>query len=335
VSDDNELVVTSGTTGASSAIGFMEDPGTGIFVGNILGLASGTGAVADDGAASATLSAEDMVDAITAIQAETGIFGAMFIDQPEDADVTDLSAYAQANNILIYDVFSDPANLTVASTNVVWQVKLASQKNYRMLYSAAGNRKLAASYMARVHTVNFAAENSAMTMHLKTLNVVAESYSDDQIAAAKVVGLDLYTTIKNVPIVMCSYGNGFVDNRYNLIGFIDAVQTDTFNLLHGSGTKVPQTTGGHNTIQDCIEKTVRGFVKCGVFAPGTWTSSDFFGVYAVFIRNIEQNGFYVMYEPLADQSASDRQQRKSTVFHIAVKNAGAVHESDIIINLNL
>jgi len=32
---------------------------------------------------------------------------------------------------------------------------------------------------------------------------------------------------------------------------------------------------------------------------------------------------------------ADRQQRKSPVIQVAVKNAGAVHEADIIISFNL
>ncbi|EPV3120860.1 DUF3383 family protein, partial [Yersinia enterocolitica] len=211
---------------------------------------------------------------------------------------------------------------------------LASQRNFRMLYSKSGNRKLAITYMARTHTVNFNGERTAITLHLKTLNVPAEEYSQTEIDKAKRVGLDIYTTIKDVPCVLTSGSNDFVDNVYNLMAYVDAVQTDSFNLLKTTPTKVPQTYYGVDQLEDCAEKTTRGFVRAGVFSPGAWTLPDFFGDRDMFLRNIEQNGFYVLAGDLKDQSTADRQERKSPVMQIAVKNAGAIHSEDIIINFN-
>lgn len=118
------------------------------------------------------------------------------------------------------------------------------------------------------------------------------------------------------------------------MAYVDAVQTDSFNLLKTTPTKVPQTYYGVDQLEDCVEKTTGGFVRAGVFNPGTWTLPDFFGDRDMFLRNIEQNGFYVLAGDLADQSTADRQERKSPVLQVAVKNAGAVHSADIIINFN-
>jgi len=38
---------------------------------------------------------------------------------------------------------------------------------------------------------------------------------------------------------------------------------------------------------------------------------------------------------LSDQAQADRQARKSPVIQGAVKNAGAIHSADIIINFNI
>lgn len=337
VTEDNlKIVITSDTTGATSALTYATDPGTGTYVGNILGLSAGSGGTLVQGAASDTLTAETKEDAVTELLSQVNVKGITFIDQPTDSEAEDLAAQAQANSILMYDVFSGSEYLDAdISTNVVWKIKLASQTNYRCLYSASGNRKLATSYMARTHAVNFNATNSALTMQLKTLSVAAESYTQTQLDKAKTVGLDVYTTSKNVPVVLTSGANDFVDNRYNLLGFIDAVQTDEFNLLKSTGTKVPQTTAGVQNLIDTLEKTARGFANAGVIAPGVWTSSDSFGDLDTFKRNIEQNGFYVLAGDLADQPQSDRAARKSPVIQVAIKNAGAVHSANIIINFNL
>lgn len=334
LSTDNRIVVTSDTTGVLSLMTFATDPGTGTYVGNLLALGSGTGATTVQGADASVLSAETKDDALTALLAEVNYKGVMFIDQPTDGERDTLAAWSQANNVLQYDVFSGASYLTVDPTNRVWEIKLSGQTNYRMIYSAANNRKLAASYMARTHVVNFSAENSAMTMHLKELSEPAEDYSQTDIDAAETVGLDLYTSIKNTSVVLTSGANGYVDNRYNLIAYIDAVQTDAFNLLKGTGTKIPQTTKGVNQLVDTNEQTTRRFVRAGVFAPGTWSSPDYFGDKDTFDRNVEQNGFYILAGSLADQSPADRAARKSPVVQIAVKNAGAIHSADIIINFN-
>lgn len=335
LSDDDRIVVTSNTTGALSLITVASAGAAGTFVGTLLGLADGTGATVTQGAAAANLAVETQVEAITALKALVNVKGVVFIDSAIDADRVLLAEWAQANNTLIYDVFNTAANLTIDPTNVVWAIKLASLTNYRMLYSAANNRRLATSYMARAHVVNFNAERSALTMHLKTLSVAAEDYTEAQIAAAKAVGLDLYTTIKDVPVVLTSGANDFVDNRYNLIAFIDAVQTDMYNLLKATSTKIPQTKRGVNQLIDQGEKTTRGFVRAGVFAPGTWSSPDFFGDQDTFLRNISENGFYWLAGELADQPQADRAARKSPVLQAAVKNAGAIHSVDIIINFNV
>lgn len=333
--DNGYFKISSATTGATSLLTYMTEGATGTFVGGILTLADGTGGTLTQGEASSILPVETKVESLSALKALVNFEGAVFSDIVLDAEVPDIAAWAQANQTIVYNTFSGTSYLATSTGNPVWQVRLSRQSSFRMLYSKAGNRMLAASYMARTHTVNFNAENSAITMNLKELSVPAESYSQTEIDAAKRVGLDLYTTIKDTPVVLASGANDFVDNVYNLIAFIDAVQTDMFNILKSTGTKIAQTTRGVNQLVAQAEKTSRGFVRAGVFAPGTWSSPDSFGNIDTFNRNIEQFGFYWLAGLLRDQPQSDRQARKSPVLQGAVKNAGAIHSADIIINFNL
>lgn len=333
---DQKYVVTSDTTGATSAISFMTDGGTGTFLGNIFTLSSGSGASALDGLATATLTAESKETSVTELKALVNFKGFMFIDNPTDDESKALATWSQANSVLGYDVFDSSLNLEIDITNAVWDIKLSGLTYYRMMYSKAGSRHIAVAMMARAHTVNFNAQNSALTMNLKELNgVSAEQYTQSEISKAKKVGLDIYTTIKNVTVVLTSGANDFLDNVYNLIAFVDAVQTDMFNLLKQTGTKIPQTQKGVNQLVSQGEKTTRGFVRAGVFAPGTWSSPDSFGDVEAFKRSIESMGYYWLAGSLADQPQADRQARKSPVLQCAVKNAGAIHEVDIIINFNI
>lgn len=344
---NSSFIIKSATTGlvtpATSTI-TVATPTTGIFVGNILGISAGSGASVVQGADAASLSSETKVAAMTALKALVNIKGAMFIDQPIDADiwaapaspvVPNLSTWAQANNVLMYDVFSSANNLLTVTANIAWMIKLSGLTNYRMLYSASGNRSMAASYMARVHTVDFNAERSALTMHLKQLSVPAENYTQTQITQAQTVGLDIYTTIKNTPVILTSGANDYVDNRYNLMSFVDVIGTDLYNLLKQTSTKIPQTQRGINQLLDQCERTTRRFVRAEVFAAGTWDSPNFFGDWNTFSQNILDNGFYCLAGKLSDQSPTDRAARKSPVLQLAVKNAGAVHSINTVINFNL
>lgn len=332
--EGGRLVITSPTTGAGSTITLASPPAGGTDVSSVLMLSAGTGAAAIDGQEASTLPAETMVEAATALKAAVNVKGMSFIDGGTSADALALAQWAQGNSVLVYDVFSDPGNLEVDAANVVWQITRAGLSNYRMLYSAAGNRLFATAYMARTHTVNFNGENTAITMHLKELPIAPEDYSQADITAAKRVGLDIYTSIKDAPVVLTSGANDFVDNPYNLMAYVDAVQTDMFNLLKGTATKIPQTLRGTGQMVDAAEKTTRGFVRAGVFAPGAWSSPDTFGDFDTFMRAIETAGFYVVIGSLADQPQADRQERLAPVMQIAVKNSGAIHNADIIINFN-
>ena len=328
------FLVVSDTTGATSTLTYFSATGTGTDISTLMGLSSETGAVLTQGEASSTLPAESKLEGISAIKAAVNIKGAVFIDQILDADVSGLASWAMANNVLMYEPFGDDAYLEKGATNPAWQVKLASQKKFRCLYTKAGNRKYAATYMARMHTVVFAGQNTAITMNLKALSVPAEDYSQTEIDKAKVIGLDIFTTIKDVSVLLTSGANDFCDNVYNLMAFVDSVETGNFNYLKGTPTKIAQTDQGIDGIEDDTEKTCQQYVNAGVFAAGTWTLPDFFGDRQQFLDSIATKGFYVLAGDLAAQSTADRQARKSPVIQVAVKNAGAVHEEDVIITFN-
>ena len=333
---NQSFVITSSTTGASSTLTYTTAGASGTYVGISLGLDVNSSSVIVQGAASSILSAETKVAGITAVKAAVNFKGSCFIDTTTDQESKDLATWGQANSVMQYDVFSDASNLNVSVTNPVWEIKLAGQTNYRMLYSKAGNRTLAAGYMARNHTVLFTGENTAQTMHLKEIeSVAAESYTQTEIDAAKTVGLDIYTIFKEtVPKLLTSGANGFTDDVYNLMAYIDAVQTDAFNIQGTTPTRIPQTTPGLNQLLDGLEATSQGFVTAGVYAPGTWTLNQRFGDVDTFNRNIEEKGFYWYAIPLSEQPQSERDDRKTPVLQNAVKNAGAFHSTNIIITWN-
>lgn len=330
------VLITSDTTGATSLLTFVTDPGTGTYLGNTLKLATGSGAVLTQGAAVEVLAPETKDAAVTAVLGENPFRSFMFIDTPIDAERETLAALAQANNIMSADVFSDPSYLEIDPTNTVWKIKLAKQTNYRMFYSKSDDRKLALGNLSRLQTVLFTGTNTANTGNLKEIvGSIPDGYSQSEVTKAYNVGLDIYGTIKNVPVMLTSPANDFFDNVYNLIAYIDALEVDTFNVLKGAVTKLPQTQRGMNTLVDTIEKTTQGFVNSGVFAPGTWTSPEVFGDETTLRNEVSTKGYFVFANRLSDQPQVDRQNRIAPPIQIAVKNAGAIHKVNLIVNFNI
>lgn len=331
---DQRIIITSDTTGATSSISFASEGASGTFIGDILALATGTGAVKTDGVAETTLIAETKLQAVNNAT-DFKFKGFMFIDNPIDTETKALASYAQANDKLYYDVFDSASNLTIDVSNVCWDIKLSGYDYTRMLFTKDGDRKLATRYMSRTHVVDFNGENTALTMQLKELvGQLPSSYTDTELDNANKIGLDTYVTFKDQPKVLCANGaNGYTDLSYNIIAFKDALQTDAFNLLGTTSTKIPQTQRGVNQLVDTLKKTCEQFKKAGFIGAGTWNSTDTFGDVDTFKRNIEQNGYYIKAQSLKDQLQAEREQRKAPLIQIAVKTAGAFHEVNILLRI--
>lgn len=193
-----------------------------------------------------------------------------------------------------------------------------------------------ASYAGRALSVDFTGSNTTMTMHLKDLVSVQPDPSMDQtlLTTALAAGADTYVSLQGVAKVFCSGENSFFDQVYNLLAFVGDLQIATFNYLATSSTKVPQTEAGMDGLKSVQDKVCAQYVANQYIAPGTWNSPDTFGNQANFLANISQVGYYIFSAPIAKQSQVDREDRKAPLVQIAIKEAGAIHSSSVIIYVN-
>ena len=111
----------------------------------------------------------------------------------------------------------------------------------------------------------------------------------------------------------------------------NAVQTEVWNLLYQSKTKIPQTEGGVTQILTTIEKVLAEAVTNGLVAPGVWNAEGF--------GRLERGdylpkGYYLYSQPIDEQAQSEREQRKAPPIQCAIKLAGAIHSTDIQIDVN-
>jgi len=193
-----------------------------------------------------------------------------------------------------------------------------------------------ASYAGRALSTNFTGSNTTQTMHLKDLSLVQPDPSMTQTLLNKCMaaGADTYVSIQGVPKTFCSGKNDFFDNIYNLLWFVGALQVSGFNVLAQTSTKISQTEQGVDSLKSAYRRVCEQGLTNQFLAPGSWTSPNFFGNQADFIANIEQRAYYIYSQPIVQQSPEDREERKAPLIQIAIKYAGAIHSSSVIVNIN-
>jgi hypothetical protein len=113
-----------------------------------------------------------------------------------------------------------------------------------------------------------------------------------------------------------------------------AVEVAGFNVLAQTSGKVPQTEAGMEQVKTGYRSVAEQSISNGMVGSGSWTSPDTFGDPEDFHRNIRERGYYLYSSPVALQSPADRAERKAPLCQLALKLAGAIHSSSLIVNIN-
>lgn len=195
---------------------------------------------------------------------------------------------------------------------------------------------MASAYAGRALSVNFSGSNTTLTMNLKDLSGVQPDPSMTQTIynEAKAAGADIYASIQGVPKVVSFGANKFFDQVYNLRWFVGALQVAGFNFLAEASTKIPQTEAGMDGLKGAYRVVCEQAVTNQYSAPGSWTSPTTFGNQADLLANVLQRGYYIYSQPVSQQLQADRAARKAPLVQIALKEAGAIQQSSVIVNIN-
>ena len=256
---------------------------------------------------------------------------------PTNEEITTAAATIESLRRLLH-VVTNVATDYVAG-GLGYLVMEAKQVRTRVLWyggTALAGRAMLAAYAGRGMSTNFAGVNTAQNMHLKELvNVTPDTTVTQQVYnSLQLAGMDCYTNVAGLPKVMTSGANDYFDNVYNLNWFVGALEVAGFNALATTSTKIPQTEAGMSYLKDAYEYVCRVASQVGFIAPGQWNSPDTFGDVVTFRRNISAYGYYVYSIPIAIQSQADREGRKAPLCMVAIKYAGAINSTSIMVYLN-
>lgn len=286
---------------------------------------------------------ESTAEAIARLSAQIYFEGILTARDLEDEEAGEASAAVEATNDQIFFLPSSDVNALQTANGLFYKLQSNTQTKC-LLYTYGAdedeqkaNAKLfAAAYASRGLSVNYSGSNTCITMNLKDLTGIQAdtNITENILQQCAQLGVDCFPSIAGLAKVISNAGNGlFFDQVANRIWLTSAIQTNVFNVLATTRTKIPQTEPGMNLIKSAIYDTFDQAVTNGMIAPGQWNSSDTFGVLEDFYRNILETGYYIYSTPVVEQAQAEREQRKAPLFQCAGKEAGATHNSDIMIYL--
>ena len=285
-----------------------------------------------------TGSVETLAQAISAVLQFTNWYGLGIADEDEltPAEITATAAAIQASSLSrVFAVTSSDSGIIDSATtsDVASTLKAAGYSRTFVQYSTK-SKYAALSAFGRAFTVNFTGNNTTITLKFKTEpGVTYETLTSAQAAAVDAKNANVYVYYANDTAILQQgvMSNGdFFDERHGLDWLQNYVQTNLFNLLYTSTSKIPQTEAGITRLLTNVEMSLDQAVSNGLVAPGVWNGGDIGQITA---GDTLTKGYYVYAQPLSSQAQSDREKRRAPLIQAAIKLAGAVHYADVQINV--
>jgi Protein of unknown function (DUF3383) len=330
----NRFEITSGTTGSASAVSFATAGTTGTDIsGQMGGLVTSGGYVANGVAAESALAAVLLFD-----NQFGGQWYNLFIPSAVDSDHTAIAPYIDADVIAhFYWVNTQEQQvLTTGDTTHIGYLLQQLQSQHTAWQYSSTSLYAVWSMAARISTTNYAGSNTCISLMYKTEpGIAAETLTTSQINALESYNGNVFVNYQGntlingqavqtpVPILepgVCPSGQ-FIDTIQGVDAFRIQAQTNLFNILFGTPTKIPQTDPGINTLENGVESACSQFIINGLGAPGTWNSNGFGQLTP---GQFLDKGYYIYAQPIALQAPSQRAARIAPPIQVAFKLAGAV-----------
>ena len=283
-------------------------------------------------------STETLAAAINRASSLVQFFGILSTRDYDASEVSDAAAVVQTINKILF-VVSNSATDIAAGGSFADIAEAGYDKTRCLAYLSATTepaKLMAAAYAGRALSTAFEGSNTTSTLHLKDLvGITADpNLTQTQLNLCQDCGADVYVNIAGVAKVFTSGANKFFDQVYNRCWFLGALEVAGFNALAKVSTKVPQTEPGMTILKGAYRLVCDRAVRNGYVAPGAWNSADRFGDVEAMLRNIEEVGYYIYSLPVNQQAQTEREARRAPLVQIAIKEAGAIHSSNVLVYIN-
>ena len=330
------FVIESASTGTSSNISYLTAPSSGTDISALIGGTSASGAQAPI----AGLAAETALAAVTELaDMSADWYCVEFASSvlPVTSDYLAVANFIEgASPSRIFGITTQDANTLVSSATSDISYQLLGEELIRTFVQYSSYSPYAAvSFFARAASIDFSANNSTLTlMYKQEPGITPEILTGSQINTLNAKRCNVYAQYQNnTAIVEEGYMSGpaWFDDIQDLDWLTNELQTQVYNLLYQSATKIPQTDAGMNQIINVIDSVMAEAVNNGTVAPGQWNAGGFGQLQQ---GQYLKTGYYVYAPPMASQSQGQREARIAPPIQIAAKLAGAIQYINITLNAN-
>lgn len=319
-----------------SSVGYATTYSSGTDISSLLGLTASLSLALVPGYA-----AETPVQCATVLTGLTSAFyGLMFAASvmPTDEQSLAVSAYVEPLEITrLYGVTTqETAALSSLSSSDLGALMMAADYDQSMIQYSSTSPYAIASLFGRAFGVDFTQANSTIDlMYKQEPGVVPENITNSQAAVLEAKNINVFASYENgtqlIQFGVCSSGQA-IDTIQGADWFQNDVQTDVFNVLYESDTKIPQTDAGINQLTNACTAACQDAINNGFAAPGVWNGPSFGSLVT---GQYLKNGYYVFAQSVDTQSQADRDARIAPPIQIALKLAGAVNTvPDLLVTIN-
>ncbi len=274
---------------------------------------------------------ESILAAVTACRTSNNLWYGVYACGAADADIEAVAAYVQSlKPVSTYFYDTQDAAITSGTAGNVMET-LQTAKDSRSIGIFSTTAYAGAAMLGAAMGLNTGLSNFAFTLALKPLvGVAPETLTSIQVATILGYNGNVYTTYGNNYNLLANGrmadGTPF-DQVLNIDIMATNVQIVGINALV-SNVKIAQTDTGVALIVNELSAYFQTAVKQGILAPGVWNGGQVLGLSP---GTALPNGFIVLADTIANQSASDISARKSPPIYCCCKLAGALE--DLVIGL--
>jgi hypothetical protein len=321
-----QFILVSGSVGSPiSTISFCRDVDGSSELATALGFAQHQAKISNG------INSETPVEAL-AVSASLGVDFIGLVTHKKYRDVLigadgstteEIAAWAEGSKKIFCNTSNDLTVLSsVISTDIFSVLKGNSLRFTLNTFSKNVSQYPSASVFGRAASVNFEGIQSTITLNLKQMPTISvENLTPNEFAVLRskrgsaVVqigkGITAYTDSRMA-------GGSWLDTTHGLLWLENRIESDMFNLLYQSSTKLPFTQAGLNTAQAVLERSLEAAVRNGLAASGFLPDGTFLPL-----------GWVVEAVAIGDVSAGDKGSRSYRGLSFKMVGAGALHEVSV------
>ena len=334
--EQGKLKITSKTTGATSTVGYGEDIELNqVDLSAMLKMSADTGLPPSDGA-----DAESLLDAVNKMCLATSEWYGLVLalsGSVSDDDTLEVAQLieAQTDVTRIFGVTVTDTRTLDAEYSDDLASRLHALNLNRSLTQYSANPYAICSLLGRAFTVNFNGNLTCITlMYKQEPSVEAEDLTSQQADVLKNKRCNVFVKYNNDTSiiqygVMC--GDMYIDERHGADWLQNYVQTNLWNVLYTTTTKIGQDDAGMNDLVGAVNDAMERARENGYIGAGTWNNAGFGQLKR---GDYLTTGYYVYCPPMSTQAQADREDRKAVPIQVAGKLLGAIHTADVAITLN-